>query len=354
MNALNAARQSLDADLLMSLTRATFPAEMHFGAGPQAIPDQLIRDLLQLDVTYVQAKNAEEKNQVCGVISFMLPVLAQFERRLPEQAPLIRQAVNRCQSLSPLSQQLIDDTLGEPKNTVEDLLKAAEDSDDLKVRTVYKNRAVGLAREKKQLDRAIAILDDMSKDEREFMGTIWEYYRWDLASLSAIDHYIQGDLNGMRVTLNAVPNELRVVALIAFIDRLGEKRNKETDPTLEFLTEARKQLDSAAAVDDKKYPLYFVLLRLTVQYAPAEAMEVLKKAIATLNRAEQNQREQTSSQDSEFVKNVPVSLIEMDEFAVKAAVSSITSRQTRTQLRLALLAASLQRMRMAKRTMPSK
>jgi len=163
----------------------------------------------------------------------------------------------------------------------------------------------------------------------------------------------QGDLHGMRGALNSVPNELRVVALIAFIDRLGESRNKETDPTLEFLSEARKQLDSSNDTDDKKYPLYFVLLRLTVQYAPAEALEVLKKAIATLNRAEQNQPEQMAPQDSEFLKNVPVSLIEMDEFAMKTGVTSITSRQTRTQLRLALLEASLKKVRMAKRSMSS-
>ena len=163
----------------------------------------------------------------------------------------------------------------------------------------------------------------------------------------------QGDLNGMRGALNSVPNVLRIVALIAFIDRLGESRNKETDPMLEFLSEARKQLDSSNDTDDKKYPLYFVLLRLTVQYAPAEALEVLRKAIATLNRAEQNQPEQMAPQDSEFLKNVPVSLIEMDEFAMKTAVTSITSRQTRTQLRLALLEASLKKVRMAKRSMSS-
>ena len=163
----------------------------------------------------------------------------------------------------------------------------------------------------------------------------------------------QGDLNGMRGALNSVPNVLRIVALIAFIDRLGESRNKETDPMLEFLSEARKQLDSSNDTDDKKYPLYFVLLRLTVQYAPAEALEVLRKAIATLNRAEQNQPEQMAPQDSEFLKNVPVSLIEMDEFAMKTGVTSITSRQTRTQLRLALLEASLKKVRMAKRSMSS-
>jgi hypothetical protein len=122
---------------------------------------------------------------------------------------------------------------------------------------------------------------------------------------------------------------------------------------LEFLSEARKQLDSSNDTDDKKYPLYFVLLRLTVQYAPAEALEVLRKAIATLNRAEQNQPEQMAPQDSEFLKNVPVSLIEMDEFAMKTGVTSITSRQTRTQLRLALLEASLKKVRMAKRSMSS-
>jgi hypothetical protein len=80
---------------------------------------------------------------------------------------------------------------------------------------------------------------------------------------------------------------------------------------------------------------------LTFKYAPADAPAILKEAIAALNRAEEVRYQETAG----VWRNLPVSLIDMDEYAVKEAVSSINSRQTRVAVRLELLQACLERMR---------
>jgi hypothetical protein len=347
--ALDVGRGTLDAELLHSITRATFPSEMQIVTKAPAAAEALRNAVLQVDIAYLQANpvTPNSENPVCAIIgSLILPVLKEFDRRFPQQAPAARQAVNQCQSRSPLIQQLVDDaTRTEPLDTVEELLKAAEDSQDLKVRTVYEYRAASLAKEKKQCDRAITILDGINEDGRKFMGSTWQNIRWDWASLCAIEHYSKGDLQAMRVTIQAVPDDLKAFTKLAFVDRLPKERTNDSDPTLEFLRDAHKELPKSYGSEIDRYPWYFALLRLTVQYTPEDTGASLKEAFAALNRAEQG--DEKSNQDTSGIwKNLPlVSLINMDEYAVKEAVSSISSAQKRVELRLELLQVCVDRMR---------
>lgn len=347
--ALDVGRRTLDAELLHSITRATFPTEMQIVTTAPPAAEALRNALLQVDMAYLQANpvTPNSENPVCAIVgSLILPVLKEFDSRFPQQAPVARQAVNQCQSRSPLLQQLLDDaTRTDPLDTVEKLLKAAEDSQDLKVRTVYEYRAASLAKGKKQCDRAITILDGINEDGRKFMGSTWQNIRWDWASLCAIDHYSQGDIQAMRVTIQAVPDDLKAFTKLAFVDRLPKKRDSDADPTLEFLRDAHKELPKSYGSEIDRYPWYFALLRLTVQYAPEDARSSLKEAFAALNRAAGG--DEKSSQDTSGIwKNLPlVSMIDMDEYAVKEAVSSISSARTRAELRLELLQVCMERMK---------
>jgi hypothetical protein len=361
--ALALGRQTLESQLLLNLTRASYPAELQVVTKAPPPAKTLRAELLQIDVAYLQANpiNSDTQHSVCAaVVTFIVPLLAEFDRRLPQLTPAVRQAVNQCQSLSPLSQQRIDDAFRpEPFNSVDDLLKAAEDSQDIKVKTVYKYRAATLAKEKKDYDRALAILDGMSVEEQGFMGPMWQYSRWDWASLSAIEHYNRDDFSAMRNTIAAVPDDLKAFAKLAFVDRLPNKQKKEADPTLEFLIDARKQLASSYGSEVDRYPWYFALLRLTFKYAPEDSPAILKEAIAALNRAEQADGNEGRNAEARYKetagvwKNLPVSLIDMDEYALKEAISSISSNETRTAVRLALLQAFLERMRSAKEPSPN-
>ncbi|MEK6336540.1 MAG: hypothetical protein AABM67_16555 [Acidobacteriota bacterium] len=360
--ALATARRILDREFLNALAYAAFPESMRRGVNIPAPPDNLRTELLRLDILYIQANpiNAENRAAIClSIASFIVPVMAQFDRLLPQQAGIVRQSVNQCQSLSPLAQQQVNDAgRDQPLNTVDDLLKAAEDAQDSKVRTVFQYRAALLARQQNDFDRALKILDSMSSESREFSSGSWEAYRWDWAAISALRHFKSGDVYGMRLILDAVPAKLQPYAKIAFVDRLPANRDKDTDPTLEFLSDARIGLRHPSLSEDEKSVGYFGLLPLTLKYQPTEATAVLKEAIAALNRAEQAKDKNTGNQDggslslSEYSKLFPASLVEIDEYAVKEAISAIASADIRVRVRLELLRVCLERLRSAKEAIP--
>ena len=185
------ARQTLDVGLLNSLSHAGFPESRTYGAISK-IPtsDHLRAEVLRLYLAYLQSNpiSAENRSSICrSVVSFIAPVLTEFDRLVPEQASNVRQFIHRCQSDSPLTRQRLDDAQRDnPLNTVEELLKAAADSDDTKVRTVYQYRAAALAKSRNDIEQALKILDSMSAESREFMGESWLSYRWDWAALAAL------------------------------------------------------------------------------------------------------------------------------------------------------------------------
>jgi hypothetical protein len=152
-----------------------------------------------------------------------------------------------------------------------------------------------------------------------------------------------------------VPAELQPFSKISFLREFKPKPKDDADPTLQFLTEARADLRRTSyGSDTEKYSWYFVLLELTVKYQPEEARMVLKEAIAVLNRAEEAKAADASKDQpvhldtSAISSSLPATLLEMDEYAVKEAVSSIASTRTRAEVRLELLGACLQRMRTMK------
>lgn len=350
--ALVAARQTLAPELLHSLTRAAFPTESHIKTKMPELPDLLRRELLRLHIAYLEANRItpETRNSIClGIVSFILPVVGQIDRLLPQQGAFARQSVNQCQSLSPLGQQLVDDSLREqPLRTIDDFLKAADDAQDLKVRTVYQYRAAALAQNRKDYDRALQILDSISKEGREFMQGSWEAYRWEWAARSAIIHFKNGELFEMRKLMKEVPTSLQPFAKLAFIHYLPEKRDSQTDPTLEFLTDARSDLRRSSLSDTEKSTWYFGLLQLTVKYQPGDATAVLNEAVAVLNRATKanhDDEKKTSEPSLEPIStNLSATLLEIDEYAVKKEISEIAAPDIRVRVRLDLLQACLARL----------
>lgn len=195
---LAAARKTLNRELLYSLTQVAFSDTLQPGANTIAVPDQLRIELLKLDLAYLQTDqiNSQNRNSICiSIGAFVAPVLAEFDRLLPQQAVIARQSLSQCQSINPLARQGVDGALrDQPLNTVDGLLKAASDAQDQKVRAVYEFRAALLARQQNDFDQALTILDNMSAPSREFTGGSWDSYRWEWAALSALSHLKNRDV----------------------------------------------------------------------------------------------------------------------------------------------------------------
>ena len=287
-----------------------------------------------------------KQNLTCGIVSWLAPVYGEMERLVPKQWLVIRQAINQCQSVSPLAHQLIDDaTRSEPLNTVESLLNAAADADQMEVRTVYKSRAANLARQHNEYERALKILDDMSREERAFMGDSWQSFKWNWAADGAIEHYKNSRFREMNLLLDGTPSDLQPYARAAFIVWLPEQAVSETAPVIQILNDAIKGLRGSNVPETDKFNWYFGLLRAVVKYQPTDANAVLKDAIASLNQIKDGE----PLNATDWLKYLGPSLVQMDEFAVKDALASITFVPFRAQLRLALLDTTLQHLKPAAR-----
>ena len=350
IQALAVARQGPRSKLSNSLMYVAFPVQRGSSPGTPVPPDSLRAELLQIYFTMITDSMTGDSNQplTCGIVTWLSPVYGEFERLLPKQWLVVRQAMNQCQSVSPLAEQIIDDaTRSQPLDTVESLLKAAADANDSQVRTVYKSRAANLAKKSNDYERALKILDDMAPEEREFMGESWDSFRWNWAADGAIEHYKRGRFREMNLLLDGVPSDLQPLAKASFVVWLPEESVSETAPIIQILKDALAGLKRVNTPGADKHNWYFSLLRPTVKYQPAEANAVLKDAIASLNQIKEERIQPLNQTD--WLRYLGPPLLKMDEFVVKDALASITPVPHRAQLRLALLDATLKHVKPASR-----
>jgi len=346
IQALTLAKQNPTGRWLNSLTYVAFPTSRGLTQGVPGPSEPLRIEVLQLLIAYINANpfNDQNKDTVCATLAFSVaPLLGEFERLLPQQTPVARQAINQCQSVAPLVQQQFDSTLqSESLNSVEALLKAAAEAKDVRVQTVYEFRAATMARNAKDYERALKILDRMGKAEREFMDDMWEFLRWDWTAEGALNYFYKGSLLEMNLLLNGVPSDLRPFAKIAFLTRMNEPKDFEPAPVVQTFTDAITELRRSSVADSDKHNWYFTLLKPALKYQPADANAVLKAAVSSLNQ----NKDRKTLDTAEFSEGIAESLLQMDEYIVKDSLASITLVETRAQLRLALLKESLDRMKL--------
>ncbi len=330
-----AKQQSFPVQLLNSLNYAAFPVQRNFARNAPVPSDKLRTELLQYEIDFLNADPIDDDNRgsICSCISgFIAPMLSEFDRLLPTDAVVVRQAMDKCQPLIPTDQP----------HTSEDFLKASADAKDARARTNYEFRAAYAAYGVKDYELAIKILDSMGKEQREFIGNQWESFRWSWAAQGAIDYYQRGRLAEMNVILNSVPASLQPFAKISFLDQLPEpKRDADPAPIIQILNEALIDLRRSNATDADKYNWYIAVLRTTVKYQPTEAAGVFNAAVSFLNKA----KDRKSLETAEFSQRIAEPLLAMDEVAVKDSIAAITVAETRANLRVVLLTATLRHMK---------
>ena len=344
IQALAQVKQNPGTMLANSLMYVAFPAQRGLSADTPVPPEPLRAELLQafLPLLNFDPANRDDPSATCGAVRWLAPLYGEFERLLPQQMQIVRQAVNRCHWNDPVNQQRINDyTHNQSLDTVESLLNAAAEAKDQQVRRDYEYRAAELAQENKNYELALKILDDMPKEQREAWGESWTLPRWGWAADGAIEHYQKKRFREMNLILDSVPSDLQPLAKASFVDRLREVTISETAPILQVLNDAIKGLRKSSLPGADKYYWYFALLKVTVKYQPADANQVLKDAVAALNQFEY------PTLVAAYVPfcDVGAPLLEMDEFIVKDAIASVTIVPMRAQLRLSVLAATLQRLK---------
>lgn len=267
---------------------------------------------------------------------------------------MVRAQLVRCQSsLDTRARGEVGESLQEqPLNTVEALLDAAGKTSDLARRVAYRNRAAQMAFGGHEYDRAIAILDGYSAEEREqankMVSGLWENWRSSFASSSAVAHLKRGDRPMAYQVIDATPPHLRAFVRMSVAAALAKK---DGPAATQLLDEARAALAKTASPQD--FDAHLTLARLYATLNPAETLPALRDAVKAMNRAEQSRPAGGDAAEAEAEISLlssdallaryalPVSLLVTDDVGVRQTIASAASPARRAAMRLRLLGASL-------------
>jgi hypothetical protein len=349
--ALALARISSDSNLFLKLGQMAFPNGQDSPSSP--IPLEVRTRLLSsLAEVFMSSSGEPGKNVTCKFAWISAPLLGQYYRLLPQQAPLVREALVRCQgALDEVARGRVNEALNDkPLKTVDDFLQAGERSADPKVRTFHLMRAAYTASLQRDYDRAIGILDSISTDGRELVKRAWEGGRWDYAAKSAFAHAQSGDYETMRKVIADTPADLRPLTLIDVAEGLSGAADQSVATQLAH--EAGRTLEKASLSESQRVETQISLVRLFAKLAPAETPQVLQGMVEAMNRTmqtEQAKREGLEGNPRGALLmtpiNLPASLLEIDDLGVQQVASSIKPPVSRVRVRLGLLASSLEKMR---------
>lgn len=351
--ALALARASSDANLFLQLGRMAFPNGQNPASSP--IPEEVRAQLLASLGQEILNRPAEPaKNTTCRFAWIIAPLLGQYYRLLPQQAPLVREALGRCQAtLDEVGRGRVNEALSDkPLKTVDDFLQAAEGAADPKVRTFHLMRAATMAAQQRDYDRAISILDSISSDGRELIKRAWQGGRWDYAARSAFAHVKSGDYPTMRKVIGNTPADLRPLTLIDVAEKLSGAGDQIV--ATELAHDARRTLERATISEAERVEAQISLVLLFAKLAPAEAPLALQEMAEAMNRTMPSEQStgkglEGNSRGAQLLApiSLPASLLEMDDLGVQQIASLIKPPVSRVRVRLGLLASSLGKLRAA-------
>ncbi len=301
--------------------------------------------------------SAGDEEKACGFAPTAAPLLEQFNRLLPQQAAMVRVAITKCQpSLNPYVRKPVDEALRDrPLKTVDDLVKEADKASNQHTRDDYLTQAAQMAAQKKEFERATALLDLISDEGRKQSNGGWEGLRWNFASSAAVTLLKRGDRYRMNQIISATPSPLRPFVQLTVAQELANSVD-HTD-AIEFLKEARKGM--VLSYPPYRVSGYMDLMRQYAKLDPVDALNVLTEAVKAINSAEQSGQQSSEYPDMYDrvnalsndlllgLFNLPVSLFEIDDLRVEGAVSSIESPMKRAAVGLNLLNGSLEQHRAA-------
>lgn len=314
-------------------------------SGPSRLPDALQQTLALASVNSLlgTAMKGDYSTDSCRLAWTLAPYLNEIGRLMPEQFPLFRESINRCQSgLKSLARERVNDALGDqaPK-TVQDYLKAAENESDPASRAMNQVRAARLAERQKDYDLAISILDDVSDQGREVSNGNWEVLRRDMAVKAALSSISADDLLKARKTIRDTPKPLRVQALITLaqaVNGLGR-----VSLTRELVNEARGMMSEHDGSKLDRLAEYGALIRLYDKVLPNETPLVFAESVEVMHRITDFDDDFKTARigKTEFILiplNLPSSLLGKDQAIVtRQAVAGIRWPIMRVRVRLDLL-----------------
>lgn len=347
--ALAAAQVEHDQKLIGILTSVAFPTTLDpYFKAPQP-PEELRAALLGVIADGLQRSLTTSGGNIadCELAYTAAQLMVHFNRLLPQSVGIVQSAMGKCRpQLDERSRQRVDDASREQPLTVDELLSAAKEAKDAELRFYYLARAIQLAVNEKEYDKAIAILDGMSSEEREQFGKGWKNWRWEYASSAAYAHFKRKNNSMMQKVIEDTPADLRPLAQVYLANQIA---SIDRELAFRIFDEARQGLAKADLSNAAKAGRYLEIAKQYVKLQPAESVNVLREAIKSLNRIEPLKGGDSTDASRGDARpglapiEMPAAFLEIDDLGTREALSGIQAPLMRSQLRLGLLKASLDR-----------
>ena len=341
--ALNAAQLSQNMNLFSSLTFAAFTSNYNPNIKATPPSSQLRASLLRTIVKGTLQADLDEKQRDCSYAFLIAPLLNEVDQFVPQQGATVRNAVARCKSAVPGSDEALRN---EPLKTAEDFLSAAKNAESVQLRVLFLSRAVQAAGKSGNVELAISVLDGMSREEREVMGDAWDPIRVQYGTLAAMRRYENKDFAGMERIISAVPQELQPFVTLNLAEAMLGQESEKNTLLIDLLGRTRRNFEKLDNPDFNTFYPYMSLVRAYGKVSPQDAYGVFREAVKYINRAttalkdKPDASEQTARGQFEPL-DIPAELVQLSAFDLIGIVSSVDSTALRTRLRLSLLSSLL-------------
>lgn len=299
-----------------------------------------------LNALYDQIVREQDYQKSCDSTLWGLNAITFYDKFFPKKASLIRQRVFSCRvGLDKSAQNFIDEKTSEaPPKTVDELLRAAEETKDLSEKYQFLMSAINLLAEEKDFERAISILDEIREEDRESLGYIgdmllWDDLRWSYALEASRIFIKKDDLASATKIIERTPEKLRPILQIRLAEKSLQDKNREL--AFSFAESARKnitKIENKALVAEISLDLVNVIATI----APNDALLVFRETIKLINNAD-GSFEKNESREFETGKDIislPKIFLE-DDVAVLNEISDLSSRKSRIRFKLGLLSSSI-------------
>ncbi len=279
--ALGSARAAENINRFLLLTYAAFPSPYFpsLNLKGEAAPAKWQVSLLQAIAAGAMRSDAEAR--YCDYATLMAQLLAEVDRLLPQQAGSVRAALTRCEAKS----QPVEESLATaPLKTVDDYLAAAAKATTLDRRVITLGRAAQLAEQQGDFQKGISILDNLTSEERKFLGDTWELMRQEIVTKAAVSYYTQGDFASMERMIDSTPARTKPFLELELVKRLADGRKADAAFIRQRLASARQGLSKSEEPGFWPYFHYMAMARLYADVDPQEVVPVIREMVKLVNR----------------------------------------------------------------------
>ena len=284
----------------------------------------------------------------CEIVPLLTERLDKFDEYLLNLALTVRQQVQLCLPFVTGYTSGITKTEagGDGPKTADEFIRAARDTNDRGLKVHYFHRAIAKLNEMKKFDDIVSLLDDMTEDERKILGNnIWEEFRADYASKSALVYFQGKDIPSVYRVINLTPKRIRPYTRFRIAYKISPVKDREF--YLENLEGIRNELGAIEVPAKDAASNYITLAGLYIKIQPTEAESVFRDAVKYINKADDDNLDFLPEKDwapLQDYESLPAELIETDESSIYSSLTNISSRRSRVRLKLGLLESSLQKL----------